>query len=78
MFCLIEPPNPASHFTGDIWVLSLRLILKQVTALPRGVALGKKASCPASSYVITHEAKHEANESSYLVDQIKVPASWNY
>lgn len=33
---------------------------------------------PASSCVITHEAKYEANESSYLVDQIQVPASWNY
>lgn len=32
----------------------------------------------ASSYVITHEAKYDANESSYLVDQIKVPTSRNY
>lgn len=46
VFCTIKPPNAPSHFTGDIWVLSLRLILKQVTALPIGVALGKKDFVP--------------------------------
>lgn len=46
VFCIIKPPSAPSHFTGDVWVLSSRLILKQVTALPTGVALGKKDFVP--------------------------------